>query len=73
MRIRKEKGKCEGRKGLKETNPELIKRIKQLRRKKTTSGKPIGFTRISKILYLEDFKTSSGKPYDKTSLKRLVS
>ena len=73
MRIRKEKGKCEGRKSLKETNPELIKRIKQLRRKKTVSGKPIGFTRISKILYLENFKNSSGKPYDKTSLKRLVS
>ena len=42
MRVRKEKGKCEGRKGLKETNPELVKRLKQLRRKKTSSGKPIG-------------------------------
>jgi len=73
MRIRKEKGKCEGRKGLKETNPELVKRLKQLRRKKTTSGKPIGFTRIANILYLENFKDTSGKPFHREVLRRLVS
>ncbi|MAW97250.1 MAG: serine recombinase [Alphaproteobacteria bacterium] len=73
MRVRKEKGKCEGRKGLKETNPELIKRLKQLRRKKTTSGKPLGYTRIANILYLENFKDTSGKPYHREVLRRLVS
>ena len=56
IRIRREKGRCEGRKGLKETNPLLLKKTRLLRRKNKVTGKQLGFTRISKILFEEGFK-----------------
>lgn len=73
IRIRREKGRCEGRKGLKETNPLLLKKTRLLRRKNKVTGKQLGFTRISKILFEEGFKNSKGMPFDKEVLRQLVS
>lgn len=73
IRIRREKGRCEGRKGLKETNPLLLKKTRLLRRKNKVTGKQLGFTRISKILFEEGFKNSKGMPFNKEVLRQLVS
>ena len=73
IRIRREKGRCEGRKGLKETTPLLLKKTRLLRRKNKVTGKQLGFTRISKILFEEGFKNSKGMPFDKEVLRQLVS
>ena len=73
IRIRREKGKCEGRKGFKETNPELIKQIHSLRRKKLPSGRPLSFDKISQELYLRGYKSTSGKPFHYEVIRRLVS
>ena len=73
IRIRREKGRCEGRKGLKETNPLLLKKTRLLRRKNKVTGKQLGFTHISKILYEEGFKNSKGMPFGKKVLRQLVS
>lgn len=59
-RIRKEKGKCEGRKSLKETNPDLINLVKKLRRKNPKTKRVRSYRKISEILFEKGYKNSKG-------------
>jgi DNA invertase Pin-like site-specific DNA recombinase len=63
--------KCEGRPSLAETNPELLKRSKKLRRKNRSSGKRRTYYTIAKILLKEGFLNSNGNSYDKNQIKKL--
>jgi len=60
-RKRKE-GKCEGRKSYTETNPEVIREIKRLRRK-PKGGKPKTYREVAEELNQRGFKTRTGKPF----------
>ena len=55
-------GKCEGRKGYKEIAPEIIREIKQLRRKRR-GQKRMGFNQIAENLNEKGFTTATGKPF----------
>jgi len=59
-RVKKEKGKCEGRKGIKETNPELVNLVKKLRRKNPKTKRVRSYRKISEILFEKGFKNSKG-------------
>jgi len=59
-RKRKEKGKCEGRKSYKETNPELLKTIKRLRRK-PRNGKRLSLKKTVIALNNQKVKSQTGK------------
>ncbi len=63
-KVRSEKGKCEGRKGYMESeqHEELLKRIKELRRKKPKQ-KRMTYQQVADRLNEEGFKTASGKPF----------
>jgi len=63
--------KCEGRRKLSETNPDLLIRSKKLRRKNRSSGHQRTYYTIAKILADEGFMNSNGNPYDKNQIKSL--
>ena len=62
--VRTAKGKCEGRKGYAESEQHdaLLKRIKELRRKKPKQ-KRMTYQQTAELLNQEGFKTASGKPF----------
>lgn len=70
-RKRKETGKCEGQKGYLETHPELIDRIKKLRRK-PRGGKRLSLKKTLKALQDEGWKTSQGQEFNMSALKNIV-
>jgi hypothetical protein len=47
-RVRKERGKCEGRKSFKQTNPDLVSLAKRLPRKSPKTGKRRSLSEISR-------------------------
>ena len=63
--------KVEGRKSLSETDPELLKRAKALRRKDRTSGKRRTYYRIAKTLENEGFINSKGNAYQPNQVQKL--
>jgi DNA invertase Pin-like site-specific DNA recombinase len=73
VRIRKEKGKCEGRKSYQETDPALIKEAKRLYRPDRTTGKRRSLRKIAKELAEQGFLNSKGKVLDANQISRLVS
>jgi DNA invertase Pin-like site-specific DNA recombinase len=60
-RKKEETGKCEGRKSLAESNPELIREIKRLRRK-SGRKKLLTYDQIAEELNNQGFKNQSGNP-----------
>jgi hypothetical protein len=59
--VKKERGKCEGRKGYAEVAPELIKRIRTLRRKPKGGAKRMAFSEIAETLKREGFQSRTGR------------
>jgi DNA invertase Pin-like site-specific DNA recombinase len=62
-KVRKERGKCEGRKGYAEVDPDLIKRIRVLRRKPKGIAKRMPFSEIAEILKKEGYRSRTGRPF----------
>ena len=60
-KVRNEKGKCEGRKPLQESNPDLLKAVLRLHRKSPKAPRRT-YKQISQILNDEGFTTSKGTP-----------
>jgi DNA invertase Pin-like site-specific DNA recombinase len=72
VRKKKETGKCEGRKSYQETNPDLVKEAKRLRRRNPVSGKRKSLQRVSKELFEQGYMTAKGKPFSAAQVSRLV-
>ena len=72
VRKRKETGRCEGRKPISETNPELIAEARRLRRKNRASGKQRSYQRVADELFAMGFCTGAGKPYQRDFIYRIL-
>jgi len=72
-KIRSDRGKCEGRKGYAESDQYevLIKRIKELRRKKPKQ-KRMTYQRVADRINEEGFTTASGKPFTRDIVINLL-
>ena len=64
--------RCEGRKGLKETDPRMVKEAKRLRRKNPKSGKVRSFRTISAELASMGYVRPNGEPYSAMTIKRVT-
>lgn len=64
--IKKEKGKCEGRKSIKEINPEVIKIAKRLRRINPKTKRQRSFEKIATGLFEMGFTNSKGGKFSKS-------
>ncbi len=70
-RVKARTGKCEGRKGYREINPELIRMIKKLRRK--PKGRPRqSFQKIAETLNEKGVSSISGQPWSRQMLAKLI-
>jgi DNA invertase Pin-like site-specific DNA recombinase len=65
--------RVEGRKGYRETNPELIRQAKRLRRKSPKTGKRRSLRQVSEELAKLGYTTRSGRELPAEQVKRLVS
>ena len=72
VRKKKETGKCEGRKSYQETNPDLVREARRLRRKNPVSGKRKSLQRVSKELFEQGYMTAKGKPFSASQVQRIV-
>ncbi len=72
-RKRLKNGKCEGRKGYKEINPELVQQAKRLYRKNPKTGKRRSLLNISHELFDLGFTTKKETQFSASQIKRLVS
>jgi DNA invertase Pin-like site-specific DNA recombinase len=71
-RDRKRKnGKCEGRKSYQETDPNLIARVKQLRRK-PRNGKRMALKKVLEVIQAEGFKTATGEEFTEATMRNLI-
>lgn len=70
-RIRKVKGKCEGRKAYQEVNPDLINEIKNLRRK-PKNKKRLSLNETLTTLQEKGYKTATGKDITLQILKNII-
>ena len=66
QRVKKEKGKCEGRKSIKEINPEVIKVAKRLRRINPKTKRQRSFEKIAMELFEMGFTNSKGGKFSKS-------
>lgn len=64
-------GKCEGRKSYHELNPELIAKIKQLRRK-PRNEKRLSIKKCVDSLNKSGFMTATGKPFTVSRLENVI-
>ena len=69
-RVKREKGKCEGRKSYKEVRPELYKRIKKLRRYRKGIGHR-SYSAIARILNTEEYKTLTGRAFTAQNVRNI--
>ena len=60
VRKRKETGRCEGRKPLVETNPDLVREARRLRRANPVTGKRKSYQRVANELFELGFATANG-------------
>ena len=60
VRKRKENGRCEGRKPLAETNPDLVREARRLRRANPVTGKRKSYQRVANELFELGFMTAKG-------------
>ena len=64
-------GKCEGRKSIRETNPDLIKTVKRLRRKNRKTHKRMSYRKVSGELYRMGFANGKGNRFDPNQVKEI--
>lgn len=74
-RIRRETGRCEGRKpfGDRPGEPETLELMRQLRRKPIGTAKRMSFAKIADELNSRNLPTRSGKPWGASSVKTILS
>lgn len=65
-------GKCEGKKGYAETNPELVTEAKRLSEASPFTGTARSLSEIARELFLLGFKTKNGKPLSRGQVRRLI-
>lgn len=70
-RIRKETGKCEGRKSTKEKNPELYNLIVRLHRK-PRKGERLSYGQVSDCLNCMGLTTLTGKPFTRNNVYEIL-
>jgi DNA invertase Pin-like site-specific DNA recombinase len=69
-KMRKETGKCEGRKSYTELSPKLLKEIKRLRRRPRTKGKKrLTYQQVCERLNDAGYRTADGKLFTVNNLK----
>ena len=69
---RKENGRCESRKPLVETNSDLTREARRLRRANPVTGKRKSYQRVANELFELGFTTAKGKPYQQDFIYRLL-
>ena len=72
VRKRKETGRCEGRKPLAETNPDLVREARRLRRKNPVTGKQRSYQVIANELFELGFATAKGTPFKRAFVCKLL-
>ena len=65
-------GKCGGMPGYRDTNPNLVRHAKRLRRKSPKTGKRRSLNSVSQELFALGFKTSKGNAFSASQVQRLV-
>jgi DNA invertase Pin-like site-specific DNA recombinase len=71
-RIRKERGKCEGRKSLAEVKPEVVAMAKRLRRTNRKSGQRLSLRKISTKLAEGGNLNERGRPFNPKTVKSML-
>jgi DNA invertase Pin-like site-specific DNA recombinase len=72
-RKRKTEGKCEGRKGYREMNPELLQVIRKLRRKPRTVGKRrMTFESVAERLNELDYRAANGSEFSGNTVRGIL-
>ena len=70
-RKREREGRCEGRKPLSETKPEVVALARKLRRRKPKRGQ-LSLREVSKLLAAHGFLNERGKPYAAKSVASMM-
>ena len=65
-------GKCGGRKQHSELNPEIVKRVKMLRRKNWKAKKQKSYREIANVLYEESFTNQNGNKFNPKSIRNMA-
>ena len=71
-RKREREGRCEGRKPLSETRPDVVALARKLRRRKPKRGQ-LSLREVSKVLATQGFLNERGKPYAAKSVASMLS
>jgi len=69
-RIRKERGKCEGRPGYRELAPDVLREIRKLRRRRRDGRKT--FQQITDELNHRGLQTATGKPFTAGNVRSIL-
>ena len=72
VRKRKETGRCEGRKPVVETNPDLVREARRLRRANPVTGKRKSYQRVANELFDLGFATANGTPFKREFVCKLL-
>lgn len=70
-RKRESQGKCEGRKSISETQPELVQIVKRLRRKNPKTKRVRSYETISKLVSEMGYKSSTGNRYSSSVIMNI--
>jgi hypothetical protein len=71
-RVRRSRGKCEGRKTHKEQNPEAVALAKRLRRASPKTGERMSLRRISGELAAAGYVNERGREFNPNSVKSMI-
>jgi DNA invertase Pin-like site-specific DNA recombinase len=71
-RKRAKTGKCEGRRSLAETRPDMVKEAKRLARKNPRTGKKRSLRKISAELVTLGFTRENGSGYSSTTIRNVI-
>ena len=72
VKKRKETGRCEGRKPLVETNPDLLREARRLRRANPVTGKRKSYQRVADELFELGFMTAKATPFKREFVFKLL-
>ena len=71
-RVRRQHGKCEGRKSHRESNPEAVALAKRLHRASPKTGERLSLRRISAELASAGYLNEGGRPFNQNSIKSML-
>ena len=71
-RVRKERGKCEGRKSHAELHPDVVAEAKRLRRASPKTGERLSYRHISARLAAAGFLNERGEPFNPKSVRSML-